>query len=324
MAKMLMIDNLQYSNWNQEIFEQMHYGGLCAVHVTIAYHENCHETLINIGAWNRLFQQHADLIMPVRTAADIELAYTENKIGIIFGFQNCSPIENNVDLVEIFHQLGVRIMQLTYNKQSLLGAGCYENTDSGISSFGKVVIEEMNRVGMVIDMSHSGETSTLQAIEISQRPICISHANPNFFAPVKRNKSRRVLSALAESGGLLGFSLYPLHLKNGPNCTLEQFCNMVADTVELMGIEYVGMGSDLCLNQPSSVLEWMRNGRWFKQIHNDETASSNAAWPDSLTWFNNSSDFPNIASGLQKKGFNDQEVEKIMGRNWLRFFEQSF
>ena len=324
MTKMMMIDGLQYSQWSREVFEQMRSGGLSAVHVTIAYHEMCRETLQNIGAWNRLFAQHDDLIMPVHTAADIDMAHQQNKVGIIFGFQNCSPIEDDIDLVQIFHQLGVRIMQLTYNNQSLLASGCYEPNDAGISRFGKVVIDEMNRVGMVIDMSHSAEESTMQAIALSQRPIVISHANPSFFEPAKRNKSNRVLSALAESGGLLGFSLYPFHLQGGPDCTLDSFCNMVADTVDLMGIDHVGMGSDLCLNQPLSILEWMRNGRWSKQMDYGEGSATNAAWPKSLTWFENSADFPNIVAGLQQKGFNAIEVEKIMGGNWLALCRSGF
>jgi len=324
MSKMMMIDGLQYSHWSREVFEQMREGGLSAVHVTIAYHELSRETLQNIGQWNRLFEMHSDLIIPVHSVADIEAAHAQNKVGIIFGFQNCSPIEDDIDLVAIFHQLGVRIMQLTYNNQSLLGAGCYEATDSGISRFGKVVIKEMNRVGMVIDMSHSAEASTLQAIELSQRPIVISHANPIFFEPAKRNKSNKVLSALAESEGLLGFSMYPFHLKNGPKCRLDEFCSMIAETVDLMGIDRVGLGSDLCLNQPLSVLEWMRNGRWTKQMDYGEGSANNAAWPESLSWFETSADFPNIVVGLRDKGFNEAEVEQIMGRNWLNFCAAGF
>lgn len=324
MSKMMMVDGLQYSHWSREVFEQMRDGGLSAVHVTIAYHELSRETLQNIGQWNRRFETHKDLIIPVSTAADIEMAHAQNKVGIIFGFQNCSPIEDDIDLVAIFHQLGVRIMQLTYNNQSLLGAGCYETTDAGISRFGKVVIAEMNRVGMVIDMSHSAEKSTLQAIELSSRPIVISHANPTFFEPAKRNKSNKVLSALAENEGLLGFSLYPFHLKNGPQCGLDEFCSMVAKTVDLMGIDRVGMGSDLCLNQPIAVLDWMRNGRWTKQMDYGEGSASNAAWPEALSWFETSADFPNIVAGLRDKGFNEGEVEQIMGRNWLDFCAAGF
>ena len=129
-------------------------------------------------------------------------------------------------------------MQLTYNNQSLLGTGCYEENDPGITRMGKQVIKEMNRVGLVVDMSHSAERSTLEAIEISERPIAITHANPTFWHPALRNKSDEVLKALGESGGMLGFSVYPHHLKDGSNCTLESFCTMIADTVDLMGIRF--------------------------------------------------------------------------------------
>ena len=150
---MLMIDGLQYVNWNRQLFEEAQQSGVHTIHVTIAYWENIRETLENIGTWNRHFINHADLIMPVRQAADILEAKRVGKVGIIFGFQNCSPIEDDVKMVEILHQLGVRIMQLTYNNQSFLATGCYEEQDGGITRFGRQVIKEMNRVGMVIDMS---------------------------------------------------------------------------------------------------------------------------------------------------------------------------
>ena len=232
---LIVIDGVQYSKWDRALFEQWHAGGLTAVHVTITYWENTREALSNIGAWNRHFQEHGDLIMPVQTAADIRRAKKLGKVGVILGFQNCSPIEDDLNLVEIFYQLNVRFMQLTYNNQSLLASGVYEATDSGISRFGKVVIQEMNRVGMIIDMSHSGKRSTLEAIELSNRPITVSHANPKFWHPALRNQTDAVLKALAQSGGMLGFSLYPLHLKNGGNCTLTEFCTMVAKTADLMG-----------------------------------------------------------------------------------------
>ena len=157
--------------------------------------------------------------------------------------------------------LGARFMQLTYNNQSLLATGCYEAEDTGITRMGRAVIAEMNRVGLVVDMSHSGERSTLEAIEVSSRPIAITHANPSFWHPARRNKSDDVLKALAESGGMLGFSLYPHHLKDGSQCTLQSFCEMIARTAEMMGINHIGIGSDLCQDQPDSVVEWMRVGR---------------------------------------------------------------
>ncbi|MFP2770877.1 dipeptidase [Oceanisphaera sp. KMM 10153] len=320
---MIVIDGLQYSNWSREIFEQLREGGVTMVHATIVYHEQIRETLMRVAEWNRQFEQHGDLIMPVRSTADIRRAKAEGKVGVMFGAQNCSPIEDDIGMVEVMRDLNLMIMQLTYNNQSLLACGCYEAVDSGVTRFGRQVIKEMNRVGMVVDMSHSAERSTLEAIEISERPIVISHANPLSFHDAKRNKSDTVLKALAESGGLLGFSAYPFHLKNGPDCTLEEYCDMIADTAELMGVDRLGIGTDLCQNQPLSVLEWMRNGRWSKAMDYGEGSKSNADWPRPLSWFRDSRDFPNLTQGLLARGFSQQDVAKIMGLNWLNFLDDA-
>ena len=321
---MIIIDGCQYANWSEKIFREMHAGGVAAVHVTICYHEDFRETVKNIADWNRMFERFPDLIVPGRTAEDVRSAHATGKTAIIFGFQNCSPIEDDISLVEICHQLGARFMQLSYNNQSLLATGCYEDNDTGITRMGRQVIAEMNRVGLVVDMSHSGERSTLEAIEISDRPIAITHANPASWHPALRNKSDKVLKVLGDSGGMLGFSVYPHHLKDKSTCTLESFCAMVARTADLMGIDHIGIGSDLCQDQPDSVVEWMRVGRWTKDIDYGEGSASDAGFPPMPPWFGGNLDFGNIADGLRTFGFADTDVEKVMGGNWLRFFEDSF
>ena len=320
----LFIDALQYNNWSEEVFKQINEGGLSAIHVTICYHEDFQEMVQNVIDWNRRFESYSDTIFHGRTADDVRKAQKEGRTAIFFGFQNCSPIEDNIGLVEICHQLGVRFMQLTYNNQSLLATGCYEESDSGITRMGKQVIKEMNRVGLVVDMSHSAERSTLEAIEISERPIVITHANPAFWHPALRNKSNEVLKALGESGSMLGFSVYPHHLKDGTNCTLESFSAMIADTAEIMGVQNIGIGTDLCQNQPDSVVEWMRNGTWTKERDFGEGSASSAGFPDQPSWFRDNRDFSNIALGLKDVGFSDDEVAAVMGNNWLNFFESSF
>nr|WP_298411279.1 dipeptidase [uncultured Halomonas sp.] len=321
--EMLIVDGLQYSNWSREIFEQMHEGGVDAVHATLVYHETTRDTLSRLGEWNRRFEANSDLILPVFEPADIQRAREAGKVGIFLGAQNCSPIEDDIDMVAILRRLGLLIMQLTYNNQSLLACGCYESEDSGITRFGRQVIKEMNRVGMVIDMSHSAERSTLDAIELSERPVIISHANPNAWHPAKRNKSDKVLKAIAESEGILGFSAYPFHLKDGPDCTLEAYCDMIATTADLMGIEHIGIGTDLCQAQPTSVLEWMRNGRWSKEMDYGEGSQANAGWPRPLSWFQDNRDFPNLIEGLRQRGFDKGEIERIMGRNWVELLERA-
>lgn len=320
----MRIDNLQYAHWSRKVFEQMRLGGLDAVHVTIAYHENFRETVLNIEAWNRHFEQHADLIMHARTCADIDLAKRTGRTAIVFGAQNPSPIEDDIGLVEICHALGIRFMQLSYNNQSLLATGCYEDEDPGLTRMGREVIAEMNRVGMVIDMSHSSERSTLEAAERSQRPIAITHANPASWHPARRNKSDTVIRAVTASGGMLGFSLYPHHLAAGSQCSLESFCAMVADTAERFGAEHLGIGSDLCQDQPDSVVEWMRSGRWTKNIDYGEGSADAPGFPPMPGWFQDNRDFGNLQSGLLQTGLSDSEVAGILGENWYRFYRENF
>ena len=323
-AKPVLIDNLQYANFSPKVFEQMRAGGVDAVHVTIAYHESFREMILNLERWNRWFEVHGDLIFKGTTAADVRLAQETGRTAIFFGFQNPSPIEDDIGLVEICHQLGIRFMQLTYNNQSLLATGCYENDDTGLTRMGKQVVAEMNRVGMVIDMSHSADRSTLEAIEHSTRPIAITHANPDWWHPALRNKSDEVLRALTYEGGMLGFSLYPHHLAGGSNCTLDSFCQMIAEAASRYGAENLGIGTDLCQDQPDSIVEWMRVGRWSKTIDYGEGSASNSGFPAMPTWFNNNCDFGNIVKGLVAVGMSQNEVDGLMGDNWLRFYETSF
>ncbi|MEJ8569968.1 membrane dipeptidase [Microbaculum marinum] len=319
-----IIDCLQYANWSEKIFRQMRAGGLDAVHATIAYHESFRETVLNVEAWNRRFERHPDLIVRGLTGDDVRRARAEGRTAIVFGLQNPSPIEDDIGLVEICHALGVRFMQLTYNNQSLLATGCYEDEDTGVTRFGRQVIAEMNRVGMVVDMSHSAERSTLEAIDLSSRPIAITHANPAWWHPARRNKSDAVLRALTDRGGMLGFSLYPHHLKDGSGCTLRVFCEMIAETAGRYGSEHLGIGSDLCQDQPDSVVEWMRNGRWSKVTDYGEGSAAAPGFPDQPGWFRDNRDFPTLAEGLRAVGFSEAETAGIMGGNWLRFYDASF
>jgi len=179
----------------------------------------------------------------------------------------------------------------------------------------------MNRVGIVIDMSHSAEKSTLDAIEISEKPIAITHANPSFWHKAIRNKSEDLLKSLANSGGMLGLSLYPHHLKNGSKCTLDSFCEMTAKTAEIIGVKNIGIGSDLCIEHPNSVVEWMRNGTWTKIKNYGEGSKKKPGFPIQPDWFRDARGFKNLQEGFKKIGFNDEEINNILGNNWYNFYK---
>jgi len=318
------IDCLQYANWSEKIFRQMREGGVDAVHVTIAYHENFRETVSNIERWNGWFERFPDLIFHGQWGDDVRRARETGRTAIFFGLQNPSPIEDDIGLVEILHSLGVRFMQLSYNNQSLLATGCYEAEDPGITRMGRQVIREMNRTGLVVDMSHSADRSTIEAAGISERPIAITHANLHSWAPALRNKCDDVVRAVTEAGGMMGFSLYPHHLKDKSDCALDSFCDMIARAAERFGVRHFGIGSDLCQDQPDSVVEWMRSGRWTRQAEFGEGSADNPGFPPPPAWFRDNRDLGNIQNGLRRKGFSDEEVAGLMGGNWLRFFDENF
>ena len=311
------IDALQYARWTPQVFDEMAAGGVDAVHATICYHESFRETVDRIVEWNRLFAAHADRVIQGFDAEDVDHAQATGRTAIFFGAQNPSCLDGDIGLLEVLHRLGLRFLQLTYNNQSLLGTGCAEAEDAGLTRMGREAVAEMNRLGMAVDLSHAGERTALQAIAASARPVAATHANPAAWHRVPRNLSDRVLDALAESGGMLGFSLYPLHLPGGADCTLGDFCAMVARTAERMGVARLGIGSDLCQGQPDSVVEWMRNGRWTKR-------GAPAAFPPQPPWFRGNADFPGLAEGLRRTGFDAGEVAAILGGNWRRFMGEVF
>jgi membrane dipeptidase len=321
--KMIIIDGLELCNWDRNLLLELQKGGVTCVHACLGLWENARETLGKIGQWYRFFEMNNDLIMQVRTGEDILTARAIGKVGVILGTQNASPIDDDISLVEVFNNLGLKIMQLTYNNQNLIGSSCYEQNDSGLSRFGVNVIEEMNRVGMLIDLSHCGDRTTLDAIDASRRPVAITHANPDWIYPSKRNKSREVLKALRDNKGILGLCAYPF-LINGANTTLSEFSELVARTVDFMGVEQVALGTDLVLNQDNEFLRWMRMGRWTFNSDYGAGSKDNSLWPEWPSWFQGPADFPNIVEGLLAYGFSRRDVEAIMGQNWFNFFSLSF
>ena len=322
----LLIDCLQVSNPCRERFLEWRTGGLDCVHVTLAIWETARETLSVIGKWNRLFTANDDLIALAGSAGEIERIAASGRTAVVFGFQNSSPFEDDIDLVEIFHTLGVRIVQLTYNVQNNIGSGCWEDVDHGISQFfGRNVVREMNAHGMLIDISHCGLKTGFDALEYSERPIAITHANPSEFVGFdieldRRNKPTELIRAVAQAGGVIGLSLYPKIMRGGSQATLDDFCNMFEWTVEHIGIDAVGFGTDYYTGYPVEAVDWWRAGRWARESPL-KLPSTFTPWPD---WFASPAAFPGVMAALRRRSFSEQDIAKIAGGNWLRLFGESF
>lgn len=316
-ARHKVFDGPQYCAWSRDIFADMRDGGLFGVHATLAYHENFREAIERIVEWNRLFALHGDLIAKARWLKDVEAAEVSGRVAVFLGAQNPSVIEADLRLVEALSDLGLSFMQLTYNNQSLLGAGWQEVEDGGLTRFGREVVREMNRVGMAIDLSHAAERTAVEAIEASTAPVTVSHANPRWFRDTARNVSDRIIDALRAHDGLLGLSLYPHHLKDGSACRIGDFAAMIARLAEQLGVERIGLGSDLCQGRPDAAVSWMRDGRWtFESAANP---NGPPVFPAALPWFRSNRDFPAIAEALAAIGFAAGDISAIMGGNWRRF-----
>ena len=194
-----VVDGLNVSNWNSPaVFRSLVNGGVTAINATIATWEGTQETLDHIAHWRPRFVQHASEVLQVRSVSDIETAKCEGKTGVILGFQNASPIEGHLDRLALFHDLGVRIVQVTYHERNLLGNGCYERADCGLSNFGLDAVREMNRLGILIDLSHVGVRTTMETIEVSDEPVACTHANPKSYYDVPRNKAVDALKLIIE------------------------------------------------------------------------------------------------------------------------------
>jgi membrane dipeptidase len=311
-----VVDGLQINNWDRSVLAELRAGGVSGVNATCAVWEGPSETMHAIGRWYELAEQNADLMVLAETADDLRKAKHQGRVGVLLGFQNSSPFGDDYRLVEVFSRLGVRIAQLTYNIQNLVGGSCYEPADSGITRFGRTIVTEMNRVGMLVDLSHVGNRTSRDAIECSASPVAITHSNPTWFFENPRNKPADVIEALAARGGVIGCCLYP-NVLGGERTTRDQFCAMVAKLVDQIGPEHVAIGSDCTRNWGDDFVGWLRNGRW-------QRPEAPASWPSWPQWFLGPEDFPSLSDGLQATGLDDQVITGVLGENWLRLFDQVF
>lgn len=324
---MLVVDALEYHAWNRGIFEDIKAGGIDCVNATCCIWENAREALDNIAMWQRLYEEHADLIAPARSVADIYAAKAAGRASMVLGFQSASPYEHDIGLVGVFAALGVKIVQLTYNGQNHVGASCYEEVDPGLSWFGREVVAEMNKHRVLIDLSHVGERTSFDSIERSGVPVAITHANPKFAKEARRNKSDALIKALAARGGVIGVAVESGMLPGGARTTITEFCDMVAKLVEMVGVEHVGIGSDHNLDHSHEARRWWLVGKWTRNVPGFVDLVPTGWEGEELgfpEWITKPSGVANIIDGLRARGFTEAEVEAIAGGNWLRIFKEAW
>lgn len=324
-----IVDGLSMPTSDRHWLQEWNNAGLSCVNTCIGVWENSGEALAVLGKWRVLLEECSDIVAPACSTADIKRIADSGRTAIVFSFQNTAPVEHNLDLFKIFKDLGVCVMQLTYNLQNYIGCGYWEEKDTGISSrFGRNALKEMNEQGILIDLSHCGERTTLDAIEHSERPVAITHANPREFvgSPVygpKRLKTTEAIRALAKRGGVLGLTPNRNMTKNGAATTLAEFGDMVEWAVDVVGIDAIAIGSDYCPGHPREIRTWWRYARWSRESAPAEQMkiSPHEGWSE---WMKTQAGMHNIADELERRGFTARDVEKIMGGNWMRLFAATF
>lgn len=320
----MIIDGLQCGHFDREAFQSLQKAGVGGVVVTCGFWEGTLESLDSLGRWRDLVRENADIAEIAKTADDVARIGGEGKVAVILGFQNANLFEGRIRLVEMFAELGVRVVQLTYNNQNELGGSCYEDEDLGLARFGKEVILEMNRAGILVDCSHVGDRTTLDAIEASQKPIAVSHANARSLFDHKRNKSDAVIKALGQTGGVIGCAAYR-NITGDDYCkSIEAWCTMVARTVEIAGIDTVAIGTDRSHNFAAPDYAWMRQGRWTRGVQYGASAPGKPLKAPPPDWFQTVEDIRVIPEGLRAVGFSQEEIDKITHKNWLRLYAATF
>jgi membrane dipeptidase len=294
----------------------MQKGGVTAANCTCCVWENFRQTMDNIVRWKCWFNQNEDLLLQVFSTKDIQRAKAESKTGIILGFQNVSAFEDRIDYVNLFKELGVGIVQMAYNTQNLVGTGCYESKDGGLSDFGREVVAEMNRVGIMCDLSHVGPNTSRDVIEVSSRPVCYSHCLPAGLKEHPRNKSDEELKFIADQGGFVGVTMFSPFLKKGPNSTVDDYVGAIDYVVNLVGENCVGIGTDFTQNHNQAFFEWITHDKGTARKLTEFGEIKN---PEGIRTI---SEMPNLTAAMQRAAWPEAKIRKVMGENWVKVLKE--
>lgn len=310
----IVFDGLVVSKWQRPIFEKMRDGGLTAANCTVCIWEGVKETFLNIARFKRYFEENADLIVPCQTVADIHAAKQAGRVGIVLGWQNSSGAEDRIELLQLYKELGVGFIQLTYNTQNYVASGCWEPRDGGLSVFGEQFVHEMNRVGIVVDLSHVGATSAADAIAKSKKPCAYTHICPAALFPHPRNKTDEQLRQMVESGGFVGVATYAPFMRRGAESKLDDVIDVFEHVVDVCGEGNVGIGTDMTEGQDAAFFEWVRKDKG----HGLQMVPASGVAP-TVEDFGSLANYPNLTAAMVRRGWSERRIRQVLGENWLRF-----
>lgn len=311
-AQLNVVDGLVVSNINRDVFENMHKGGLTAANCTCCIWEDFEQTVKNISRWKKLLRENSDILLQVYDVDDISRAKSSGRVGVILGWQNSSGYGDDLNNVYLFKELGVNIVQLTYNTANSVGSGCYESRDTGLTDFGRDLIDTMNNAGVLIDLSHVGKLTSAEAIAYSKKPVAYTHTLPAALKNHPRNKTDEQLRAIAEKGGFVGVTMFPAFLADDKDSTIDTYVRAIEYVINVIGEQRVGVGTDITQGHNDDFFKWINNDKGTGRKLVDFKNAIN------LNGFETLDKFPVLTTAMEKRGWSTGRIERVMGENWLR------
>jgi membrane dipeptidase len=313
--------------WTDTMVANARASGITAVNVTISGNGATgaaafESTVRNVGFLERELNAHPNAFVQVRSVADIRRAKETSRVGLIAGFQDATMLESDLSRIDVFQDLGVRIIQLTYNVRNLLGDGCLEPGNAGLSNFGRDVVRRMNELGMLVDLSHCGRRTTTDAIALSSKPVAVTHSGCAAIAELPRNKTDEQLKLLADRGGVIGIYTMPFLRMSGQPMAAD-FIQHVERAVQVCGEDHVGVGSDNSITPLDLTPAFRAEHADFVRARRRQGIGAPGEDENVFNYvpdLNTPRRMEQIADSLAARGHTSARIEKILGQNWLRLF----
>ncbi len=309
------------SDWGEESYKALKQSGYTGFQTSLSS-GNLETALKALAEWNQRIQDNADKPVRAAFAADFERAKYDGKQAILFGFQNATMIENSIDNLEVLYKAGTRWIQLTYNQRNLLGDGCTERTNAGLSDFGIAVVERMNELGIIVDLSHCGRQTTMDGIHFSNPGPCFNHTTCEALYPNNpRAKTDEQIRAMADKGGVMGINGlgYMVGPDPGGKTTIETYVDHIDHVVKVGGIDHVGMATDFAIQ---GISHTATRENWYEPRLKRFKPSYQVRWPAWIQELDTPDRYKIVARILDRRGYRSEHIEKILGLNWLRYYRE--
>ena len=320
----IVIDGLIIGRgWNKDSMKALDESGYTGFNASVDS-GNLAKGLKNLEEWQKRIQENANRLLLATSANDYVRAKKENKTAIMLGFQNATMVEDSIENLDKLYKAGTRWIQLTYNERNLLGDGCTERTNAGLSDFGIEVVERMNELGIIVDVSHCGKQTTIDGIKFSKYGASINHSMCEaLYKNHPRAKTDDQIRAMADKGGVIGIIClgYMIGPNLGTETTLETYVDHIAHAVKVGGIDHVGLGADFAIQGLEA--SGATRDNWYVPRLTRFKDTYNVQWPPWIPELDTTHRYRHVARALNKSGFSSGDIEKILGQNWLRYYRET-